>query len=96
MEILNRAQKLLTKAAGRLDLPADIAAGVPHIALNGFGECTLDCHRGILAYEENEIVIQVNIGTVTVRGSGLQVKLMHRDRLTVTGQIESLAFAGGA
>ena len=92
---MNRMRKLLTKAAGRLDLPADIAAGLPRIALNGFGECTMDCHKGILAYEENEIVIQLNIGTVTVRGNALQVKLMHRDRLTVTGQIESLLFAGG-
>ena len=41
---------MLTRLAGKLDLPTDIAAGLPRIALNGFSECSLDRHRGILEY----------------------------------------------
>lgn len=90
-----RVRAFLTKASGKLGLPADIAAGLPRMELYGFSECSLDCHTGILEYEKHEIVVALRIGTVTIRGSGLELRLMQRDRLTVTGQIDALEFAGG-
>lgn len=90
-----RGRALLTKAAEKLDLPADIAAGLPHMELNGFRECSLDCHTGILEYEKHEIVVALNIGTVTIQGSGLELRLMQRDCLRVTGNIERILFSGG-
>ncbi len=86
------ARKFLEKAAQKLSLPADVAAGVPRLSMNGFSECSLDCHNGILEYEKDEIVISVNTGTVTIRGLGLEVRLMHRDCLTVCGRITGLEF----
>ena len=92
---MTRGRELLTKAARKLDLPADIAAGLPHLELCGFCECSMDCHTGILEYETHEIVVALNIGTVTIQGSGLEMRLMQRDRLRVTGSIERLVFSGG-
>ena len=92
---MSRGRELLTKAARKLDLPADIAANLPHMELNGFCECSLDCHTGILEYEKHEIVVALNIGTVTIQGSGLELRLMQRDRLRVTGEIEQILFSGG-
>lgn len=94
MSVLH-GREWLTKASRTFDLPTDIAAGLPRMELNGFCECSLDCHTGILEYEKHEIVVAVNIGTVTIRGSGLELQRMQRDRLTVTGKIESISFAGG-
>ena len=87
-------RNLLTGIARRLQLPTDVAAGLPRLELNGFGECSLDCHTGILEYREDEIVVALNIGTVTIRGSRLQLQQMHRERLTVTGSIDSITFSG--
>ena len=92
---MTRGRELLEKASRRLDLPTDIAADVPHMELRGFCECSLDCHTGILEYEKHEIVVALNIGTVTIRGSALELRLMQRDRLTVTGRIESITFSEG-
>ena len=89
------ARRFLVKAAKLFDLPADIAANLPHIELRGFEECSLDCHTGILEYEKHEIVVALNIGTVTIQGSGLELRLMQRDRLRVTGEIERIVFSGG-
>ena len=66
---------------------------MPHLSMNGFCECSLDRHNGILEYEKDEIVISVNTGTVTIRGSGLEVRLMHRDCLCVCGKITALEFS---
>ena len=90
---MHRTRKILEKAAQRLALPADVAAGVPHLSMNGFCECSLDRHNGILEYEKDEIVISVNTGTVTIRGSNLEVRLMHRDCLCVCGKITALEFS---
>lgn len=91
---MNKFKKLLERAAQRLELPADIAANLPHIEINGFSACSLDCHRAILAYEPEKIVIRVNTGAVTIEGAGLEFRHMHRDRLSVTGEIHALTFAG--
>ena len=59
---------MLTRLAGKLDLPTDIAAGLPRIALSGFSEFRLDRHRGILEYSTERIVVALNIGELTVEG----------------------------
>lgn len=90
---MNKFRRILVKAAQKLDLPQDIAAGLPCIQLRGFEECSLDQHRGILAYEPDEIVIRLNSGTLTIRGTELEVCLMHRDRLCVRGRIRELGIS---
>ena len=91
-----KGRKLLTKAAKLFDLPADIAANLPHIELRGFEECSLDCHKAIVAYEPEKIIIAVNTGEVMIEGEGLELRHMHRDRLTVTGRIAAMTFTGDA
>lgn len=58
----------------RLGLPMDIAAGLPHLEVNGFRECSVDRHTGILEYNRERIVIGLNIGSLTVVGSGLEIR----------------------
>lgn len=90
---MNKLRKLLERAAQRLEIPADIAAELPHIEISGFSSCSLDCHRAILAYEPERIVIRVNTGAVTIEGVGLELRHMHRDRLSVTGEIHAMTFS---
>lgn len=87
---------MFIRAARIFDLPQDIAANLPHIELRGFSECSLDCHKAIIAYEPERIVIAVNTGQVTIEGEGLELCHMHRDRLSVTGKIYGLTFTGGS
>ena len=91
-----KVRSVLKKAAQRLDLPLDIAAGLPRIEFDGFSQCRLDRHKGILAYEKERIVVSLNIGTVTIEGSGLQVEKMHREALTITGKIARVEFDGSS
>ena len=74
-------------------------ATVVQAELDYVGSITIDEDlmeaSGILEYETHEIVVALNIGTVTIQGSGLELRLMQRDRLRVTGSIERLVFSGG-
>lgn len=48
--------------------------GLPHLEVNGFRECSVDRHTGILEYNRERIVIGLNIGSLTVVGSGLEIR----------------------
>lgn len=87
-----KARKLLEKVAKKLDFPTDVAVGLPRLSMNGFSEITLDRHRGIAEYERDRIVVRLTIGLVTIQGEELEVRLMHREALTVCGKITGLLF----
>lgn len=92
---MNRAKKLLTGAAGKLDLPADIVAGLPRMELTGFEEFSLEPHKGLLEYADREIILDSSVGQILVRGENLSIKLMNRARITVTGHLAAVELLGG-
>ena len=92
---MKKLRSYLAAASVRLGLPVDIAAGLPHLEVNGFRECSVDRHTGILEYNRERIVIGLNIGSLTVVGSGLEIRQMHRERLTIIGQIDCLTYGEG-
>ena len=47
---MKKLRSYLAAASMRLGLPMDIAAGLPHLEVNGFRECSVDRHTGILEY----------------------------------------------
>ena len=63
-----KLRSYLAAAAMKLGLPADIAAGLPHMEVNGFQECSVDRHTGILEYNEERIVVGLNIDCLVVTG----------------------------
>ena len=79
-----KLRSYLAAAAMKLGLPADIAAGLPHMEVNG-----------ILEYNEERIVVGLNIGCLVVTGHALQIQRMHRERLTITGRITCLTYGDG-
>lgn len=89
---MKKLRSYLAAASMRLGLPVDIAAGLPHIEVNGFRECAVDRHTGILEYNRERVVIGLLAGRLTVIGSGLEIRQMHRERLTVTGCITCLTY----
>ena len=88
-------RSMLAGASLRLGLPTDIAAGLPRVELNGFRECSVDQHTGILEYNRERIVVGLTDGTLILEGCELEIRLMHRDRLTITGRIQCVQYEEG-
>jgi len=84
---MKQPRKLLAEASERLDLPGDIAAGLPRMVLTGFSEFSLEHHGGILEYSAETVAASVRDGTVRVTGKGLNIRLMNREFLVVSGEI---------
>lgn len=91
---MKQPRKFLQETSQKLDLPADIAAGLPKLELTGFSQLSIEHHKGILEYTDKVIAVALNIGTVRVTGSKLTIRLMNREFLVLSGelaQIELLA-----
>jgi len=79
----NMAQRILSCA----DFPGEILTGVPVVELKGVSEAVVLNHRGVIAYDENEVRIASALGPVLVLGTGLLIRRMNRERIVLNGTI---------
>ncbi len=84
---VNRARKFLADAAGLLELPGDVLAGLPRMELVGFREFSIEPHKGLVEYEREQIIIETVVGRVSLVGRELTIRLMNSNRITVGGGI---------
>lgn len=92
---MNRAKQFLADAAGRLELPADVLAGIPKMELTGFREFSIEPHQGLVEYEREKISIASDLGRIEVLGRDLTIKLMNRQRITIRGSMTAVALQEG-
>ena len=84
---MNKARQLLAQASEKLELPADIIAGLPRVELVGNGECSVEPHNGLLEYTTEQIKVSTQIGEICVEGKHLQIKRMNSERITICGTV---------
>lgn len=65
-------------------------AGLPKMELTGNQEFSMEHHRGLLEYADQQIAIGSSAGTVRLYGKGLVIKLMNQERITVSGTIQTV------
>lgn len=92
---MNKARKFLMDAAGHLELPADILAAVPRMEVTGFQEFSIEPHKGLLEYGKEQIGIETNLGRVLIVGTGLRIRLMNRNRITIAGNLQLVQLQEG-
>ena len=90
MEQKPRRRSPAEQMARLFSLPADAVAGMPRIELIGDGQLRVERHRGILAYDTNEVHIGAGPVTIRVLGAGLELRTMNRQELIITGRVFSV------
>ncbi len=75
-----------------LDLPQDLFLGLPNLSLCGNRELYISNHRGILSYEQEEVIILVKEYQVQIKGRGLTISTYTKEDLTINGYIRSVEF----
>ena len=92
---MNRAKKILASAADKLDLPADVLAGLPKMELTGFRQFSIEPHQGLLEYEKERISIKSDLGRIDIIGEDLRIRLMNSQRITINGRLRSIELQEG-
>lgn len=79
-----------TEAVERLDLPAELAYGVPQMELLGQQQFLMARHKGVISYGTE--LVEINGGSLVVRltGRNLQLLAMTDEELRLGGVIEKV------
>ena len=80
---------ILERTAQLFDIPGQ-TVGLPRVELTGRHELRMENHRGILAYDAQEIVVGAGKMMVRVRGRELTLGAMSARELLITGTIVSV------
>lgn len=73
-----------------LELPQDLFLGLPNISLIGNRRMSISNHRGILSYDQNEIVILAKHMQLKITGRSLAIELYSQDEIMIKGYISSI------
>ena len=65
------------------------------VEIAGESRVLLENHLGVAAYSNEEIVIKVKFGTVSVCGCGLEMIRLTMEQLVIRGRIDSVSLHRG-
>ncbi len=85
-------ESLLEQLAGRIDLPADMTAGVPILTLTGRYEVRIENYRGILTYTDTLVRIQAKSFCVCIEGKRLEIAYYTEQEMKITGMIAGVTY----
>ena len=78
------------EAMERLDLPAEMALGVPQMELIGQRQFFMAHHKGVLSYTTECIEIGGGSRVVRLTGRELQLLAMTEEELRIGGRIDAV------
>ena len=82
-------------AAASLDMPAELAHGVPRIVITGNQSVLVENHGGIRGFSPKQMKIGCVYGEIVVEGEGLRLSLLKKEELDAEGEIRGVFFDKG-
>lgn len=76
----------------KLELPKDVMLGAVLLHLTGQSEVEIENFKGIVAFNENQIIITVKNGKLEINGQRLDIKYFTNDELKITGKIHNINY----
>lgn len=76
----------------KLDLPKEIVSGCTLISLFNNDELLIENHKGLIDYNNSQIIIITDNNRIVVSGQALNIKEFSKDDILIKGQIIKLSF----
>lgn len=87
-----KAYKIKETISNALELPKDIVLDVAKVTLIGTDTITVENHKGIIEYNEDQIRINTGSGILTINGSKLSIKAILQEEITITGEVFCISY----
>ncbi len=87
---MGKKETILQHVADHMDLPTESLPGLPVAELWGDRRVLVEHHRGILQYSGEQILVKVSYGQLRVCGACLEISLMTKDQLLISGRIDGI------
>lgn len=87
-----KSYKIKETISNALELPKDLILDVAKVTLIGSNNITVENHKGILEYNEDQIRVNTSSGILIIIGSKLNIKSILQEEITITGEINSVGY----
>lgn len=87
---MGKGKRCFENIMARSGLSPEAVPGQPIVEIAGDRRVLIECHRGVLAYSREEIRVSVGYGSLRVSGCGLEMVHMTREKLIISGRIDSV------
>ncbi len=87
---MGKGRSYFEQMIARTDLSPEALPGQSIVEIAGDKRVLIECHRGILAYNRELIQVSVGYGSVCIQGCGLEIIHMTREKLIISGRIDSV------
>lgn len=81
-----------SKIAEKLNIPEDIADGIPIVTIMGKNEVYVENYKGIIEYETDYIKIQTKCSRIIFQGKNLQIQYYTNVDMKITGELETVVY----
>ncbi len=82
-----------TVFAKTLALPKDLVLNLPLVTLMGREEINIENYKSLAEYGDGRIRVNTTVGMLCIEGSGLYIKQITDEGLTVCGRMETLKYS---
>lgn len=87
-----KSYKIKETISNALELPKELILDVAKVTLVGNNSVTVENHKGILEYNEDQIRINTCGGVLIIIGSKLNIKSILQEEITITGEIKNVGY----
>ncbi len=87
---MKERRSFLDQLSSAADLQDEAIPGLPLIEIVGDRRVLIEHHCGVTEYGCNQICIKVRQGTIAVYGNKLELALMTKQQLIISGYIEGV------
>ena len=78
------------KIGERLSIPAETMGLFPYVEIRGQRSVSIENHKGILQYKDDEIRVSVKNGTITIRGAALKIGCLNHRHIVIYGKLDTV------
>ncbi|WP_019242638.1 MULTISPECIES: sporulation protein YqfC [Bacillus] len=86
------SQKVKQLFVNSTDFPKDVMMDLPRITMIGQLHIYIENHRGLIAFTENEIRLQLSKGQLSIQGNAFVIKTILPEEILLEGVITSVSF----
>ena len=89
---MKNRRKGLERMSEMLEIPGQVIAGMPKLAMSGNRHLHIESHNGVLEYDRDLIMINGGAMILKIHGAELEITSMNADELLITGNISKFEF----
>ncbi|MFZ5352881.1 MAG: sporulation protein YqfC [Bacillota bacterium] len=88
---MNKKSKNIKETISNVfDLPKDIVMDVSKVVIIGTAQVSVENHKGIIEYSEEQIRVNSGTGIIKINGSNLNIKTIFQEEIIIEGVISGV------